>query len=98
MCMARGQTVPPRAADLDLGTDADLVQLSKEPKVAVQPGLRHSNSSPWQGHQRAVFNALMVLFPNAINSQEFQIFASTGSSNFEEELHFHLGIPVAIQG
>lgn len=25
-----------------------------------------STSSPWQGHKRAVLNALMVLFPNAI--------------------------------
>lgn len=27
-----------------------------------------STSSPWQGHKRAVLNALMVLFSNAINS------------------------------
>lgn len=72
MCMPRGQTAPPHRRS-GPGDDADVVQLSKEPRVAVQPGSRDSTSSPWQGHQRAVFNALMVLFPNAINSQEFRI-------------------------
>lgn len=56
-----------------------------------------SPSSPWQGHKRAVLNALMVLFPNAINSQEFRMIASPTCWNSEEKLHFHLGIPMAIQ-
>lgn len=56
-----------------------------------------ATSSPWQGHKRAVLNALMVLFPNAINSQEFRMIASTTCRNSEDKLHFHLGIPMAIQ-
>lgn len=56
-----------------------------------------STSSPWQGHKRAVFSALMVLFPNAINSQEFRVIASTTCRNSAQELHCHLGIPMAVR-
>lgn len=38
---------------------------AKNPRLRCNRCCR-STSSPWQGHKRAVFNALMVLFPNAI--------------------------------
>lgn len=64
MRMPCGQTVPPQK---QIRTMQTWHSSPKNTRLQCNRCCK-STSSPWQGHKRAVFNALMVLFPNAINS------------------------------
>ncbi|XP_054945725.1 uncharacterized protein [Physeter macrocephalus] len=91
--LAPAHVLAPRAASSSTkkaDTDgADAARCSEEPKVAAQPVLLQTHFIPLAGTQKGcVFNALRVLFPNAINSQEFRMIASTACRNSKEKLSF----------
>lgn len=82
MCLPRGQTRPPhkRMRTVQSGTVWRRTQ-----GCSATPCHGKPTPSPWQVHKRAVFNALMVLFPNAINSQEFRTTASNAGRTSKRE-------------